>query len=118
MILQWQEYNIDLDSFSSWVSTNYSNTDGINAWDNAFEIIETTPLTSTQITDITNYYNSLPVYNDISRLEKFKIAIINYKEALISKSFVDYTTLDKKVAFDNSQIISTEVDQIIANYYS
>lgn len=63
MILQWKSYKINLDDFNKYLKENIPSADGITASPEYFEIIEISPFTEEEQSNILNYYNLLDESN-------------------------------------------------------
>lgn len=100
MQFPWKPFQIDLNSFYTYVSSNVSSSDGIVATEDYFEVVESTPFTPEESSLVQDYYDSLEESSEslkLSRPESLSIAIETLKQGLLVKDLTTLTVTERKV---------------------
>jgi hypothetical protein len=68
MLLAQLNFPIDYDSFHQYLVANVPNADGLCSCDTGYNVIEKNPFTSTDITNVNTYYNSLTQAGEAAKM--------------------------------------------------
>lgn len=118
MQLAWKEFKIDLKSFQNMLSESCPNSDGIVACEEFFEVIEKQPLTQSETLSILSYYDGLEEVNERNKLAfplKAKNALLNCRQALLTKSYDDMSVIERKIIL-NMELTQVESEELVVGY--
>lgn len=115
MILSWKEFRVDLGYFKKWLDENVPKSDGIVAAEEDITIVETEEFSSEDISLVNNYWDNITEQGELDKFNRPNIlseAIISTKEGMVSKTWVQFTSTERKIALGLS-LTTIEEDALI-----
>lgn len=100
MVLSWKSFNVYLPDFKAWLDANLPKADGLVCTSSSCIIVETSSLTPSEIAAVQAYFDSLTEEGEAAKFNRPAILQAKYsamKEACISKSWDEMTTLERKI---------------------
>ena len=116
MILNWKPFKIDLKTFYQFLQDNVPNSDGIVAYDSHLDIIESSPLTESEVNLIHSYYDSLTEVSESSKINRLPNAhskLVSLKLDMISKSYDELSTLERKILL-GVELTESDIDELLS----
>lgn len=79
MLLEWKDFQIDLNSFNNMLKANVPHADGIVTNDTGFEIVESAPFTEDAVNTVQAYYDSLTYSGELIKMMPTEQEILKNK---------------------------------------
>lgn len=100
MTMQWKTFKLDLQTFNQFLIDNVPKADGIVAYEEHFEIIESELFDQSDIDLINTYYESLTQSGEelkLTRDVRLAEAAELVKQLLLTKDLSTITTIERKI---------------------
>lgn len=111
--MQWKAFKVDIKALNQFLIANVPKSNGIVAYEDYFEIIETEPFDQADLDLINNYYDQLTQSGEelkLTRNVRLWNAAEGLKLSILTKNYNDMTAIERKLLMRIPLTVSEEND--------